>query len=328
MDYKQSGVDIVAGEQAVKSIKDVVKKSYNKNVLTELGSFGGLYELDLATWKKPVIVSSTDGVGTKLIVAKYAGRYDTVGQCLVNHCVNDIFVQGGIPQFFMDYIGVGKMAPSVIKDIVSGMTTACIENGMSLIGGEMAEMPGIYQDEDVDIVGTIIGLVEKDKIITGSAIQSNDVVVGFPSTGLHTNGYSLARKIIFEKLGHDIHDFIPDIGTTVAQALLSIHRSYYPTLKKWASPDMIHGMAHITGGGLLGNIKRVLPAGLIADIDYTSFEVPPLFRWLIEKGEVPLDDAFRTFNMGIGYVVITDEKYANEIVKETDAIAIGKVKHH
>ena len=325
MDYKQSGVDIVAGETAVKNIKNIVKKTYNENVLSELGSFGGLYALDLSRWKNPVMVSSTDGVGTKLIVAQLAQRYDTVGQDLVNHCVNDIFVQGAIPQFFNDYIGLARMNPATIEQIISGMTKACIENEMSLVGGEMAEMPGIYHNDDFDLVGTIVGLVERDQIITGESIIEGDVVLGFASTGLHTNGYSLARKIVFEKMGLKIDSFVDELGSTVAEALLKIHRSYLPPLRKWATPEYIHGMAHITGGGLKGNIKRVIPTGLCAEIDCTSWDVPPLYKWLVKNGEVPTDDAYSAFNMGIGFVVITSENHANCIQRETDAITIGKI---
>jgi phosphoribosylformylglycinamidine cyclo-ligase len=291
------------------------------------------------------MVSSTDGVGTKLIVAQKAKRFDTVGQDLVNHCVNDIFVQGAVPQFFMDYIGLARMEPEVIKEIIAGMAKACIENEMCLIGGEMAEMPGIYHGEDFDLVGTIVGLVEKSNLVTGEAIEEGDVIIGFPSTGLHTNGYSLARKIVFDKLGLGVDSFVEEIGMTVGEALLAVHRSYYVTLKEYASKDMrlprlvseeqgkkdksrndkpiMHGMAHITGGGLSGNIKRILPADLCAEIDCNCWETPKLFKWLVEKGEVPLEDAYSAFNMGIGFVVITGEKQATEILKGTDGIKIG-----
>ena len=325
MDYKQSGVDIEAGERAVKSIKNVVKKSYNENVLTELGSFGGLYAVDLSKWKAPVMVASTDGVGTKILVALKAGRYDTIGQDLVNHCVNDIFVQGASPQFFMDYIGLSKMRPKMVKEIITGMTKACIENEMSLIGGEMAEMPDIYQGDDFDLVGTIVGLVEKDGIITGQVIQENDVVIGFPSTGLHTNGYSLARKIVFDRLGHKVDDYIKQLGMTVSDAMLSVHRSYYQMLKKWAKPSMIHGMAHITGGGLVGNIKRILPNELSVIIECYSNSLPVLFKWLMTKGNLSKEEAYSAFNMGIGFVVITSQSQAKIIIEETDGRIIGKV---
>ncbi|MDD3502087.1 MAG: phosphoribosylformylglycinamidine cyclo-ligase, partial [Candidatus Cloacimonetes bacterium] len=259
MDYKKSGVDIEAGENAVNRIKSLVRTTYNKNVLTELGAFGGLYQVDLTSWKEPVMVASTDGVGTKLMVAAMAGVYDTVGQCLVNHCVNDIFVQGAVPQYFMDYIGCSKLLPDRVEMIISGMTKACRENEMSLIGGEMAEMPGIYHNDDFDLVGTIVGLIEKSKIITGEAIQEGDIVVGFTGNGLHTNGYSLARKVFFDVMGKKVDDYVSELGETVGEALLRVHPSYYPLLKDWVDPSFNHGMAHITGGGLPGNIKRVIP---------------------------------------------------------------------
>ena len=325
MDYKESGVDIKAGEKAVDSIKNIVRKTYNNNVLTELGSFGGLYNLDLSKWQSPVMVASTDGVGTKILVAQKAKKYDTIGQDLVNHCVNDIFVQGASPQFFMDYIGLAKMNADMIKEIIEGMALACIENEMSLIGGEMAEMPDVYHGEDFDLVGTIVGLVEKDQIITGEKIQENDIVIGFPSTGLHTNGYTLARKIVFDKLGYDVKTYVDELGETVEEALLTVHRSYFKMLKKWAKPSIIHGMAHITGGGLVGNIKRILSKGLSVDINTQAWEIPRLFTWLVEKGNIPLFDAFSAFNMGIGFVVIASEPETTQILKETDGIKIGKV---
>ncbi len=323
MDYKTSGVDIKAGEQAVQDIKGIVKKTYNENVLTELGSFGGLYSLDLSKWKQPVMVSSTDGVGTKLIVAQKAKVYNTVGQDLVNHCVNDIFVQGADPQFFMDYIGLAKMKPEIIREIIEGMSKACLENGMALIGGEMAEMPGIYHNEDFDLVGTIIGLVEKENIITGQTIKENDIILGFPSTGLHTNGYSLARKIIFEKLNLEIDSYVEELSCSVAEALLTIHRSYYPSLRNWAKPEYIHGMAHITGGGLKGNIKRILPENITAHIDSKSWKTPAIFKWLQESASIENEEMFSAFNMGIGFVVITSKENAYEILQETDGMIIG-----
>jgi phosphoribosylformylglycinamidine cyclo-ligase len=325
MDYKESGVDIAAGEAAVRDIKQIVRRTYNRNVLSDLGSFGGLYSLDLSSWREPVLVSSTDGVGTKLIIAQMMGVYDTVGADLVNHCVNDIFVQGAIPQFFNDYIGVAKLDSTKISKIIEGMSTACIENEMSLIGGEMAEMPDIYHGDDFDLVGTIVGLVEKKDIITGDKIREGDVVIGFPSTGLHTNGYSLARKIVFDLKGLSIDTYIDELGETIGEALLRVHRSYLPTLKKWAKPELINGMAHITGGGLNGNIKRIIPNGLNVNIDREAWDVPSVFRWLCKNGDVPIDDAYSAWNMGIGFVVITGKKNAEMIISESDGFVIGSV---
>ena len=325
MDYKESGVDISAGEIAVQKIKSIVRSTYNKNVLAELGSFGGLYQLDLDYWKEPILVSSTDGVGTKLIVAQKAKKYDTIGQDLVNHCVNDIFVHGAVPQFFNDYIGIAKMQPEVIEQIIWGMSKACKENEMALIGGEMAEMPGIYHADDFDLVGTIVGLVEKKNLITGSTIAENDVIIGFPSSGLHTNGYSLARKIIFEKLALNIDSYIKELNTTIQEALLSIHLSYFNLLKNYAASRHVHGMAHITGGGLKGNIKRILPSDLSAEIDCAAWKTPPIFSWLVNEGEVPLGDAYSTFNMGIGFVLICSSTLVSAILEETEGLKIGLI---
>ena len=325
MDYKKSGVDVAAGERAVRNIKSLVKTTYNQNVLTELGSFGGLYKLDLRSWKEPIMVSSTDGVGTKILVARMANEYGTIGQDLVNHCVNDIFVQGAIPQYFLDYIGLSGIDEGFIQKIIEGMVKACVENGVCLIGGEMAEMPDIYQKGDFDLVGTIVGLVESSNLITGERICEDDVIIGFPSTGLHTNGYTLARKIVFEMLKLDADEYVGELKTTVKEALLAVHRSYYPLLKKWANPEMIHGMAHITGGGLKGNIKRIMPSGLSAVIDSGSWEVPALFRWLVESGNVPKEDSYSAFNMGIGFVVITSREKSEEILQGTDGFLIGRI---
>ncbi len=325
VNYKDSGVNIEAGENAVNRIKPIVKSTFNQNVLTNIGGFGGLYALDLKKWKEPILVSSVDGVGTKLIIAQKSGIFDTVGQDLVNHCVDDIFVMGATPQYFLDYIGVGELVPKDIEDLISGFAKACRENGVSLIGGEMAEMPGIYKKEDYDLAGTIVGLVEKKNIITGEKIVAGDVVIGFKSTGLHTNGYSLARKIIFEKLNYTVDTIIPNLNKTVAEAFLAVHKSYYPILKKWATPEKIHGMAHITGGGIPGNLKRSIPDGLVAEIDCSKWERPELFKFLEREGNVDSYEMYRAFNMGIGFNVVTNEKNAEEILKETDGILIGKI---
>lgn len=325
VNYKDSGVNIEAGEKAVNRIKPIVKSTFNKNVLTNIGGFGGLYALDLKKWKEPILVSSVDGVGTKLIIAQKSGIFDTVGQDLVNHCVDDIFVMGATPQYFLDYIGVGELNPKNIEDIISGFAKACRENGLSLIGGEMAEMPGIYKKEDFDLAGTIVGLVEKKNIITGEKIVAGDVVIGFKSTGLHTNGYSLARKIIFEKLNYSVDTVIPTLNKTVAEAFLTVHKSYYPILKNWVTPGKIHGMAHITGGGIPGNLKRSIPDGLMAEIDCSKWERPEIFKFLEKEGNVDSYEMYRAFNMGIGFNVITSEGIAEEIMKETDGILIGRI---
>lgn len=323
MDYKSAGVDIKAGEDSVNRIKPLVKETFNKNVLSQIGGFGGLYQVDLTSWKEPVLVSSADGVGTKLIIANMAGVYNTVGQDLVNHCVNDIFVQGAIPQYFLDYVGVGKLNPQVMEEIIWGFAKACKENEMALIGGEMAEMPGIYAEDDFDLAGTIVGMVEKKDIITGEKITKGDVILGFPSTGLHTNGYSLARKILFDKMKLKVDSIIPGLNESVADVMLKVHKSYLPVLKEWAKPDLIHGMAHITGGGIPGNLSRVIPDQLTAEIDCHSWEIPAIFKILVENGNIAQDESYRAFNMGIGMIVVTSPELADTIKSKTDAIQIG-----
>ena len=323
MDYKSAGVDIKAGEDSVNRIKPLVKETFNKNVLSQIGGFGGLYQVDLTSWKEPVLVSSADGVGTKLIIANMAGVYNTVGQDLVNHCVNDIFVQGAIPQYFLDYVGVGKLNPEVMEQIIWGFAKACKENEMALIGGEMAEMPGIYAQDDFDLAGTIVGMVEKKNIITGEKITKGDVILGFPSTGLHTNGYSLARKILFENMNLEVDSLIPNLNETLAEVMLKIHKSYLPILREWARPEMIHGMAHITGGGIPGNLARVIPDNLTAEIDCQSWEIPAIFKILVDNGNIAQDESYRAFNMGIGMIVVTSSEIASEIKAKTNAIQIG-----
>jgi len=323
MDYKSAGVDIKAGEESVNRIKPLVKETFNKNVLSQIGGFGGLYQVDLTTWKEPVLVSSADGVGTKLIIARMAGIYDTVGQDLVNHCVNDIFVQGAIPQFFLDYVGVGKLNPQIMEDIIRGFAKACKENEMALIGGEMAEMPGIYAEDDFDLAGTIIGMIEKKDIITGDKIAAGDVLLGFPSTGLHTNGYSLARKILFEKMKLKVDSLVPDVNQSVAEVMLKIHKSYFPILREWAKPDLIHGMAHITGGGIPGNLARVIPDHLTAVVNCSSWETPLIYQTMLSHGNIAEAEGYRAFNMGIGMIVATSETIANEIMAKTNALKIG-----
>ncbi len=326
MDYKKSGVDIKAGEESVDRIKPLVKSTFNKNVLTQIGGFGGLYQVDLTSWKEPVLVSSADGVGTKIMVAGMAGVYDTVGQDLVNHCVNDILVQGAIPQYFLDYIGVGKLNPQNIESIISGFCKACKENDMALIGGEMAEMPGIYDPDDFDLAGTIVGLVEKKKIITGDNIEEGDVVLGFESTGLHTNGYSLARAIAFDILNLKHDSLLPGMDETVAEAFLKIHKSYLPYLKNFLEPEQTHGMAHITGGGIVGNLKRVIPDGLTAVVDVATWETPELFKLLVDAGKVDSYESYSAFNMGVGYIVVCPETVANEMMAKLPVKKIGVIE--
>lgn len=324
--YKDAGVDIEAGSRVIKNIKDDIKSTFSNNVLAEIGSFGGLFQVP--SMNEPVLVSSVDGVGTKLMVARMAGKHDTVGQDLVNHCVNDILVQGSKPLFFLDYLGIGKLKDEVFKEILSGFIKACKENGCALIGGETAEMPGIYSDEDYDLVGTIVGIVEKDKIITGKDIKAGDKIIGLPSTGLHTNGYSLARKIMFEVLGHQTDTYLDELGETVGEALLKVHRSYLKPIENVMKEVNIHGMAHLTGGGFIDNIPRILPENVGVEIFKGSWDVLPIFDYLVKAVDLDEFEAHRTFNMGIGLVVIVaEEDYEKtmKILAEESPRLVGEV---
>jgi phosphoribosylformylglycinamidine cyclo-ligase len=323
--YAAAGVDVKAGEKAVDSIREIVKTTYNGKVLSELGSFGGLYSLDKSLYQEPVLVSSTDGVGTKLRVAIMAKRYDTIGRDLVNHCVNDILVQGATPLFFLDYIGMGAMDAEKVRDLITGMADACKMNGCALIGGEMAEMPGIYTGRDFDLVGTIVGIVERQDLLPGNRVRSGDVLVGLPSSGLHTNGYSLARKIIFEDLGLGLDTHIPDCSASVGELLLAVHRSYLDTLLPFIGNHRLHGLAHITGGGIVGNLKRIIPEGLTAYVSYSESEFPPLFSWLQKAGKVALNEMRLAFNLGIGLIAVVDENLLQSFVDSTGGTVLGEV---
>ena len=306
MDYKSSGVNIDAGNETVRRIKGLARATFTPGVLSEIGSFGGLFSLGTA-WRDPVLVSSADGVGTKLKIAFMTGRHDTIGVDLVNHCVNDILVQGAVPLFFLDYLATGALSPDVAEQIVSGLAQACRANGCALLGGETAEMPGFYAAGEYDVAGFIVGAVEREQLITGRRISPGDVLVAVPSSGLHTNGYSLARRIVFEHLGLTVDARVPALGETVGEALLRPHRSYLSLMRPLLAAGHIRGMAHITGGGVTDNLPRILPAGTRARVDRTSWEVPPLFRWLGEAGQVPAEDQWRSFNMGMGLILAVAE---------------------
>lgn len=323
--YKDAGVDIKAGEEAVNRIKPLVRQTFNTSVISDIGSFGGLYQFDWQNLRKPVLVSSTDGVGTKLLVAKMAGKFDTIGQDLVNHCVNDILVQGACPLFFLDYIGVSHLEVEKVEEIVKGLVIACKENSTVLIGGETAEMPGIYHKDDFDLVGTIVGVVEKENIIDGTGITVGDCIIGFPSTGLHTNGYSLARKVFFEKLHLKIDSLIPDIGMTVAEALLAIHKSYLSELTPLIRAKKIKGLAHITGGGIPGNLKRIIPDGLCALVDLNAWDPPEIFKVIQKAGSIKTEEMFEVFNMGIGLIAVVSRTSCQSILRECKAIPIGTI---
>lgn len=302
--YRDAGVDIDAGEEAVRMMKAHVRATYTPAVLAELGTFGAMYAPDLSGCAAPVLVSSADGVGTKLKVAFLANRHTTVGQDLVNHCVNDILVQGARALFFMDYYATGRLNPLVAAQVVQGLAIACRENGCALIGGETAEMPDMYAAEEYDLAGFIVGLVDRAKIITGAAIQPSDAVIGLAANGLQTNGYSLARKLVFDVAKLAVTDLLP-WGVTVADELLRVHRSFAPAVHPLLADRLVQGMAHITGGGLPGNLARVLPDGCRAVLDPSTWDRQPIFDFLVQTGHVPLADAYRAFNMGIGYVLVT-----------------------
>lgn len=300
--YKDAGVDIKAGEELVNSIKGMVKETHSDAVLSNIGGFGGFFKPNLSGFKNPVFVSSVDGVGTKLIVAFKAGKYDTVGQCLVNHCINDIAVCGATPLFFLDYFSTGKLEQGVGVEVIKGFATACKQNGVALIGGETAEMPDIYGEGEFDLAGTIVGIVDEDQVINGSDIQKGDVLIGFKSSGLHTNGYSLARKVLFSE--YEVDDYVDELGSTVAEELLQVHRSYLPVISALKVMEGVNGFSHITGGGMVGNTKRILPDRLTLDIHWDAWKRPPVYKLIQEIGNVPEDDMQATFNLGIGLVAV------------------------
>jgi phosphoribosylformylglycinamidine cyclo-ligase len=307
--YAQAGVNIDVKMEAVGSIKQMVAATKTANVLGGIGSFGGLFKAPAG--RDQVLVASADGVGTKLKVAAMMNKHDTVGQDIVNHCVNDILVQGAKPLFFMDYVGTAKVDPAVFKSVVSGLCKACKENHMALLGGETAEMPGIYPVGEYDLVGTIVGSVQKSKIITGKSIRAGDVIIGFPSGGLQTNGFSLARKVLFDVCQHSWMDKLPGTDQTFGDALLAVHRSFLKPVSALMAKIKINGMAHITGGGFVDNIPRVLPKCVNAEIDRASWEVPTIFKYIQNRGRVDRDEMYRVFNMGIGYVVIIAKRDLN-----------------
>ena len=300
--YADAGVDIASGDRAKDCIKYLAQKTFNRNVLGGIGGFGALFRLDLQKFKSPILVSSADGVGTKLKIAFMLGLHQTVGADLVNHCVNDIAVQGATPLFFLDYLASGKLDADVTEDVVTGLAEACKANGCALIGGETAQMPGFYADGEYDLAGFIVGAVDRDKMITGAEIKPGDVLIGFPSTGLHTNGYSLARKLLFEVAGYKPSQYVTAIKEKAGAALMKTHRSYLHVIQKLVTAGMTTGMAHITGGGITENLPRILPKGTEAQIELGSWPVLPIFDHLRDLGQVSQDEMLRTFNMGIGLI--------------------------
>jgi len=331
MDYRSSGVDIDAGNEVVRRIKRLAKSTHTPGVLSEIGSFGGLFSVGSLGLSDPVLVASADGVGTKLKLAFLTNVHDSIGEDLVNHCVNDILVQGARPAFFLDYLATGRLSPDVAASIVEGIARACRANGCALLGGETAEMPGFYQDGEYDLAGFIIGAVERAHIIDGKRIAAGDVLLGLPSSGLHTNGYSLARRIVFDHLKLDVSTQVPELNATVGEALLQPHRSYLPIIDPLLGTPAIKGMAHITGGGITDNLPRILPEGTSALVNRSTWDVPPLFRWLVDAGGVPEDDAYRAFNMGIGLIIACSPEDEQELLTtfrehgEPDACVIGRI---
>lgn len=331
MDYKSSGVDIDAGHEVVRRIRGLAQGTFTPGVLSDIGSFGGLFHLQAAGGTDPVLVASADGVGTKLKVAFMMNRHTTIGEDLVNHCVNDILVQGARPLFFLDYLATGTLTPDVAVDIVDGLARACRANGCALLGGETAEMPGFYANREYDLAGFIVGMVERGQVLTGDRIRVGDALIGLPSSGLHTNGYSLARRIAFDTLMLGIHDHIPELGCGIGEALLRPHRSYLNPVLPLVRDGLVNGMAHITGGGLTDNLPRVLPEGTAARIDRSSWDVPALFSWLVTRGDVPEADAWRTFNMGIGLVLVVPAQQVNPALErlaeagESEGRVIGEI---
>ncbi|MBT8400575.1 MAG: phosphoribosylformylglycinamidine cyclo-ligase [Rhodothermia bacterium] len=311
--YREAGVDIDAGEELIRRIKPIVGETFTPAVLTDIGAFGAFYELDLESYRRPVLVSSVDGVGTKLKIAHAVGRHDSVGQDLVNHCVNDIAVCGADPLYFLDYFATGKLIPDIGEQVVRGFASACRENGCALVGGETAEMPGLYEGTEYDLAGTVVGIVEKDEILDGLATKEGDLLIGLPSTGLHTNGYSLARRVLRDMP----FDSTPERlgGSTIADALLMIHRSYLAPIRAVRRLQGVRGIAHITGGGMEGNITRVVRRPLIPRIAYDSWPRHPIFDLVQDVGRVPEDDMRRTFNLGIGLVIVVDEEGADTVMR-------------
>jgi phosphoribosylformylglycinamidine cyclo-ligase len=331
VDYKASGVDIDAGNETVRRIRALARSTFTPGVISDIGSFGGLFQLETGRFREPVLVSSADGVGTKLKLAFLTNRHNTIGVDLVNHCVNDILVQGAEPLFFLDYLATGRLAPDVAQSVIDGIASACRDNGCALIGGETAEMPGFYNDGEYDLAGFIVGVVDRQRLINGRAVAIGDVLVGVPSSGLHTNGYSLARQIVFEHMKLQVTSHVPELGRTIGEVLLEPHRSYLSMIRPLLDGGRIKAMAHITGGGITENLPRILPHGTAAVVDASTWEVPPLFRWLQRNGNVPIDDMLRTFNMGLGLIIVAPRDRAEPLIEELaarggrDARVIGEV---
>ncbi len=306
--YADAGVNIDQANRTKQRIKYLAHKTFTKGVLSEIGGFGALFAIDKAKYLDPILVSSVDGVGTKLKLAFEMKVHHTIGADLVNHCVNDIAVQGAAPMFFMDYLATGRLQPEVAEKVVEGLADACKHNGCALIGGETAEMPGFYPDGEYDLAGFIVGVVERDRIITGKAVEAGDIILGLPSTGLHTNGYSLARKLLFEVANYEPETYVNEIKGKVGNELMLTHRSYWAIIKKLIAAECVSALAHITGGGITENLPRVLPRGVSAIIEYGTWPVQPIFLHMQKLGNVPHEEMMRIFNMGIGMLAVVPSK--------------------
>jgi phosphoribosylformylglycinamidine cyclo-ligase len=328
--YADAGVDIDRSNRTKQRIKYLAHKTFTKGVLSEIGGFGGLFAVDRVKYVDPVLVSSVDGVGTKLKIAFEMDLHSTVGADLVNHCVNDIAVQGAAPMFFMDYLATGKLDPAIAEKVVEGIADACKHNGCALIGGETAEMPGFYPDGEYDLAGFIVGVVDREKIITGKDVQIGDIILGLPSNGLHTNGYSLARKLLFEIGKYSPETYVNEIKNKVGNELMRTHRSYWPVLRKLIDGQCLAALAHITGGGITENLPRVLPRGTAAAIELGSWPVLPIFEHLQQLGNVPQEEMLRTFNMGLGMLLVVPAakfKKAQSVLERVGekAFTIGRI---
>lgn len=325
--YKDAGVDIDKSMNMLKDVKNKIKATYREEVLTDIGGFGGLFSIFKDRYKDPVLVSSIDGVGTKLKIASMMNKYDTVGVDIVAHCCNDIVVQGAEPLFFMDYIGGSNLNPESFADMLKGIINACQAEGCALIGGETAEMPGVYVEKEYDLVGSIVGIVERDKIINGSTVKAGDKVIAFESNGLHTNGYSLARKIIFDVAGYDVNDTHEDLDCTIGEALLKPHTGYSKMVLDLTAKYDIKAMAHITGGGIFDNIPRVIPDNVNVVINKGTWNMPPIFKILQKAGNLEDSESYRTFNMGLGMVLVVNAEEADQILSYLDgkAVLVGEV---
>ncbi len=324
--YKDAGVDINAGEETVNRIKPLIKATHNKNVLSDIGLFGGFYDAKFPDYDHPILVASTDGVGTKLKVAIQSNKHTTIGQDLVNHCVDDILCCGAKPLFFLDYFATGKLNPEIAEQVIGGFAKACIENECALIGGETAEMPSIYNDGDYDVSGTIIGVVDKENIVNGKKIQTDDILIGLPSNGLHTNGYSLARAVLYKD--YNVDSYFDELGMTLSDALLATHKSYLKTVHPLVLERRLTGISHITGGGIIGNTKRILPDSNTLDIDWASWARPEIYKLIQKFGSIDEEEMRHVFNLGIGMILIAKEEDVNYILdkcKSDNPIIIGKI---